>query len=279
MTETIDPPRDFDTLRADLLNRRASLPKRLTQVAAYAIDNPDEIAFGTVASIAVQAGVQPSTLVRFAQALGFAGFSDMQKVFRSRLRDGVTDYRERLSALRARDSDGGAEGLLAGFCEAAAFSLARIRQQVDGPAMTRCLDILAGAETVYLVGNRRSFPVASYLSYAFTKIGIRNTLVDGVAGMAAEAIRFAGPDDAALCVSFTPYSPATLDLAGQFVAQKVPVVSVTDSAFSPLTQSSSAWIEIVEADFGGFRSVAGTFVVAIALAVALGERRGLAGQV
>jgi DNA-binding MurR/RpiR family transcriptional regulator len=55
MTEiatAIAPPKDFDALRAAILERRSTLPKRLMQVAAYALDNPDEIAFRTAASIA-----------------------------------------------------------------------------------------------------------------------------------------------------------------------------------------------------------------------------------
>ena len=84
------PPQDFDALRARLIADGDNLPKRLRQAAAYAIDHPDEIAFGSAASIAARAHIQPSTLVRFAQALGYAGFSDLQRVFRSRLRGLVT---------------------------------------------------------------------------------------------------------------------------------------------------------------------------------------------
>jgi len=273
MTDTTTPPRDFETLRAALIERRDALPKRLTQVAAFAIDNPDDIAFGTVAAIAAEAQVQPSTLVRFAQALGYAGFSDMQKVFRSRLREGVVDYRERLDALKSREEASGPAGLVEGFAEAAAFSLTRLRQSLDPAALERIVDILVGAETIYVIGQRRAFPVASYLAYALSKIGVRNILVDNVASMAPETLRFATAADALLAVSFTPYAPVTVELARDLAAQKVPIAAITDSAFSPLTQVSSAWVEIVEADFGGFRSVAGTFVLAIALAVAVGERR------
>ena len=46
-------------------------PRRLAQVAVYAIESPDNIAFGTVAGVAAEAKVQPSTLVRFAKALGY----------------------------------------------------------------------------------------------------------------------------------------------------------------------------------------------------------------
>ena len=93
------PPQDFDALRSAILERKHELPKRLMQVAAYALDNPDEIAFGTAASIALSANVQPSTLVRFAQHFGFDGFSGLQLLFRARMRDRNSSYEDRLRSL------------------------------------------------------------------------------------------------------------------------------------------------------------------------------------
>src|SRR6185312_16544490 len=98
--ETSEAPRDFAALKALILMRSQTLPRRLAQVASFALDNPDEIAFGTAASIALKAEVQPSTLVRLSQALGYQGFSDLQQVFRSRLRERVLNYDERLQQLR-----------------------------------------------------------------------------------------------------------------------------------------------------------------------------------
>ena len=62
----IDPPHDFNKLRDLIVEARNTMPKRLAQVAAYTIEFPDDIAFGTVSRISEQAAVQPSTLVRFA---------------------------------------------------------------------------------------------------------------------------------------------------------------------------------------------------------------------
>ncbi|MGO8403948.1 RpiR family transcriptional regulator, partial [Rhizobium ruizarguesonis] len=59
-------PRDFDSLRSTIIERKANMPKRLAQVAAFALGTPDEIAFGTTASIAAAYDVQPSPLVRLA---------------------------------------------------------------------------------------------------------------------------------------------------------------------------------------------------------------------
>ncbi len=65
MSETgAAPPADFESLKAQVVGNQVKLPKRLKQAAAYALENPDEIAFGTAASIAQAASVQPSTLVR-----------------------------------------------------------------------------------------------------------------------------------------------------------------------------------------------------------------------
>jgi DNA-binding MurR/RpiR family transcriptional regulator len=51
------------------------------------------------------------------------------------------------------------------------------------------------------------------------------------------------------------------------------VLSITDSTFSPLVQSSTLWLEVAEADYGAFRSLSASFAVAMTLAVAVGEKR------
>ena len=63
MTAILSPPRDFAALKALITERAPALSKRLTQIAAFALERPDEVAFGTVSSIAEQAQVQPSALV------------------------------------------------------------------------------------------------------------------------------------------------------------------------------------------------------------------------
>jgi DNA-binding MurR/RpiR family transcriptional regulator len=267
-------PRDFPALRALIAARAPTLPRRLTQVASFALDNPDDIAFGTAASVAQRSGVQPSTLVRFSQALGYQGFSDLQDVFRARLRDRVPSYEERLKQLREHGGASKSGLLLQGFADAAERSVADIRLKLDPETLDTAVEILAKAETVYLVGLRRSFPITSYMAYAMGKLGIRNMLVDGIAGLGAEQIGFISPRDAVLAISFTPYASETVTLAHAAKARHAKVVSITDSIFSPIAPIADAWLEIVEADFEGFRSMAATMALAMTLTVAVASRRG-----
>lgn len=269
-------PRSFAALRDALLNRKKSLPKRLAQVAAFTLAHPDEVAFGTAASIAEQAHVQPSALIRFAQALGYQGFSDLQTIFRDRLRERVPSYEERLQALRSTPEEAArAAALFEGFADAAERSVRAVRAQVDPAAIERAAAILAQAETIYLVGQRRSFPVTSYMSYALGKLGVRNVLIGSAAGIDPETAAFATGRDAAFAVSFTPYASTAVNLARQIEAQGAAMVVITDGPLSPIVPQRGLWFEILEADYQGFRPMSATMVLAMTLAVAIAEARRL----
>ena len=274
MTEPPSSPRDFAALKALIAARAPAMPKRLAQIAGFALDNPDEIAFGTVASIAAQADVQPSALVRFSQALGYDGFSDMQEVFRARLRDRILNYGERLQQLREHARETSKSILIfQGFCEASAKSIAALEEKLAPADLDRVVAQLADAETIYLMGLRRSFPIAAYMAYAFGKLGVRAILVDGVGGLAAEQLSFATGKDAVLAISFAPYAAETVAMTQAAAERDVPVLAMTDSPLSPLAQIARQWIEIPEANFEGFRSMAATLTLAMTLCVAVAERR------
>jgi DNA-binding MurR/RpiR family transcriptional regulator len=275
MAMTDAAPKDFATLKALIIERGKTLPKRLGQIAAFALDNPDDIAFGTVASIAEQALVQPSSLIRFSQAMGYQGFSELQEIFRARLRDRVPNYEERIAQLREHArSASKARILFEGFSEAAQKSIADLGSKIDSKVLDKAVARLASAQTIYIIGLRRSFPISSYVAYAFGKLGIRHVLVDALGGLASSDITFATARDAVLAVSFTPYASETVALVTQAARAHVPVIAITDSAFSPLARDAEIWFEVAEANFEGFRSLAATLALAMTLTVAVAEKRG-----
>ncbi|MFK4812440.1 MurR/RpiR family transcriptional regulator [Devosia sp. ZW T5_3] len=274
MVEKMQPPGDFDALRAAILERKGELPKRLTQVAAYALDHPDEIAFGTAASIAESAEVQPSTLVRFAQHFGFEGFSGLQLLFRARLRERTSSYEDRLRTL---EQNGAALAesttIFNGFAAAAHRSIDALTAAVDPDAFERTVTLLANAETIYLIAKRRSYPISSYMAYAFGKLKVKYQLVGTAAGIDDDMLAMATPRDAAFAISFSPYASESATQARAMAARGIPVVSLTDSAFSPLAECSREWFEVVEADHAGFRSLSASMAFAMALTVSIAEKR------
>ena len=266
-------PRDFESLRSTIIERKANMPKRLAQVAAFALGNPDEIAFGTTASIAAASDVQPSTLVRLAHHLGYGGFSDLQSIFRERLRDRTLSYEERLVTLEQSSGDDEDANLLSGFIAAANQSVNRLAATVQSDTFTKAVNILAGAETIYLIAKRRSYPLTAHMTYAFSKLNIRHQIVASPNGVDPEMVQFATPKDAAIAASFSPYAADSLNQSQELADRGVPVIAITDSAFSPLAACATHWFEVAEADFAGFRSLSASMALTMALPVAIAERR------
>ena len=212
--------------------------------------------------------------MRFAQHFGFEGFSSLQQIFRARLRERTPGYEDRLKALSANDHSKLESGsIFNGFVAAAHRSLDNIASSVDPEAFERAVDILAKADTIYLIAKRRSYPISSYMAYAFGKLKVRYQLVGTAAGIDDDMLAMATKNDAAFAVSFSPYASESAAQARLLAERKVPVVSLTDSAFSPLAESSKVWFELVEADHAGFRSLSASMAFAMALTVAIAEKR------
>ena len=267
-------PRNFDALRALIASGETGLPRRLAQAAEYALAHPEEFALGTAASIADAAQVQPSTMVRLARHLGYEGFSDLQAIFRDRLKLRASTYEERLRKIEAGMSGDSYEGaLLNGFLAAARKSVDDLANTFSTSEFGRAVGLLAQAETIYLVARRRAFPLASHMAYAFGKLRIRAVTVGSPNGIDAEIVAGAGTGDAAIACSFSPYAPDSIEHARTLAEAGVPVVAITDSALSPLTALASCWLEVSESDFAGFRSLSASMALATALPVAIAERR------
>ena len=102
---------------------------------------------------------------------------------------------------------------------------------------------------------------------------MRAILIDNVGGLGPDQLARATERDALVAITFSPYSSVTINLAQRAKERKTPIVVITDSALGPLAGLADARFEIVESDFGAFRSLAATFCLAMTLAVAVAERR------
>jgi DNA-binding MurR/RpiR family transcriptional regulator len=266
----IAPPQTIDEFHARVAASLDDLPKRLRQCADYVAANSDRIAVSTVAEMAAKADVPPSALMRFCQILGFSGFSEMQKLFRDAYSPSLPDYGTRLANLKSSGA-GSPALLLAEFIESGRLSLETLANSANEAALVQAVQLLAGAGTLHIIGSRRSYPVAAYLSYVFENLNIPAMLHDGAGRLAhSHAVR---EGDALIAISFAPYSAETLELAAIARARGVVVVALTDSLASPLAQHSNAVLPVFEVDFGAFRALTATIALALALAVAVAAAR------
>jgi DNA-binding MurR/RpiR family transcriptional regulator len=211
------PASSFEEFADAVSGAYPRLSPQQQQIAQFVLERPDELALGTVATVAESVGVQPSALIRFANALEFGGFTEMQQVFRSRLLDRSSSYRERIDAMRRSKQPGASAesgaGVLHQFVSEGVTELSHLEDNVQASDLGAAADLICRASRVHVLAQRRAFPVACYLSYALAQLDVRAQLLDGVGGMLPDVLRQVGPDDLLLVASFKNYSSDVIDAA------------------------------------------------------------------
>jgi DNA-binding MurR/RpiR family transcriptional regulator len=269
----VSPPRSAEELRAAILERYEGLSKRLQQIARYVLDEPNEVALETLAVLAERSGVQPSAIVRFAKTFGFDGATQMQRLFRDGLLSGhaALGYSERVRQF-SRAVDARAAGdpseILAEFIEGNGLALRNLSQTVGAKELNAAVEMIAAADIVYLVGFRRSFPVASYLAYSLQQVGKRIVFVDGVAALHRQQVKTMTPQDLLIAVSFHPYAEETVQVIEAAVERRARVLTLSDSLVSPVSKPADVVLQVRDAEIRNFRSLAASVCLAQALVIA-----------
>jgi len=263
----------YDELRGAIAQRHRALSGRLQQIAEFVLDHPTDVALGTVAEVAERSGVPPSAIVRFAHALGFGGFTEMQQVFRSRLVAGVApSYKARLARMKSEEKSvlgRKPTAVLSRFVSEAQSSLVTLSQSAHARELDAATAILAKARDIYLLGLGGSFPVATHLAYVLRKLGRRVVLLDGIGGSIHEQSHPSGTDDALVAISFRNYYPDTARLFPELVARGVPAISITDSLLSPIVEGAKVVFEIQDMPEPALRTLVAPMCLVQALAISL----------
>ncbi|MET0533295.1 MAG: MurR/RpiR family transcriptional regulator [Steroidobacter sp.] len=265
-------PSDPEKLRAEIVKNYDQLSPRLQQVAKYVLDNPNDMALQTLAVIAERSSVQPSTIVRFAKTFGYDGASQMQELFRDEMltQPPSPSYAERIRQFTRRAGTAGAlapHDVMQEFADNNILALEHLKNSVRKVDLERAIDMIRTANAVYLVGLRRSFPVASYLAYALRHVDKRAYLLDGVAGMLAEQSSLLTSKDLLIAISFHPYAPETAEVAAACKEQKARIIAITDSRLSPIAGAADLCFEIKDAEVRQFRSLTASLCLAQTLVI------------
>jgi DNA-binding MurR/RpiR family transcriptional regulator len=142
------------------------------------------------------------------------------------------------------------------FADSNILALEHLKDSVRKADLERAIDLIRAANTVYIVGLRRSFPVASYLAYALRHVDKHAYLLDGVAGMLTEQAGMLNSKDLLVAISFNPYAP-----------EKARIIAITDSRLSPIAGPADLCFEIKDAEVRQFRSLTASLCLAQSLVI------------
>jgi DNA-binding MurR/RpiR family transcriptional regulator len=270
--EAVAPAASFDSLRAVIHQRFDHLSPHLQRIATLALDDPNGFALATVAAVAEQARVQPSSVIRFAKQLGYRGFSDLQRVFKVRLVEGAPSRRERiLDRQQQAHRPGDPLAVLHDCADANIHYLERLKAAIAGEDLARALVMLQEARSIHVIGLRRAFPLAAYMFYGLIRSERRCQLLDAVGGMVPQQVATMGASDLLVAIAFAEYAPLTVEVVQDAHIRGIPTLAITDSELSPLARNASLAFLIEDLAAHRFRPLSAAMCLIQTLIVGLGD--------
>ena len=187
-------------------------------VANYLNENLNDVAFCTLEEIADRIGVSTTTIIRFSRALGYSGYSDMQKDIQSSLQTKAS-LPERLITLEQYP----ANTLLAESFQNDILNIQHTLEAQNDQELQRVIHAISSAPNVYVLGMRSSFSVAHYMASRLSEIRENIHLIQSVGMLYPEEIVSAKEGDIILPCAISSLSyknsyAAPLSLSNYLIA-------------------------------------------------------------
>jgi DNA-binding MurR/RpiR family transcriptional regulator len=223
-------PDSFDQLAALIRARFSELSPQFQMGAAFLLDHPDEVAVSSMRKVAERAQVQPASLVRLSQQLGFPGWNELRNLFVARVRTRPEPLTTRARSLvKANAKDALANDLLVAQqhnLDVTAAHNARVTVETAR--------LLRRAPHVHVAGFRSCYAVAFGLVYGYRLFRSSVSLLSGEAGTLEMQLRTIARDSATIVISFAPYSVEAARVAEAALEKGSKLIAITDSAVSPI---------------------------------------------
>jgi len=199
-------------------------------IAQFIIDHYDKAAFMTAAKIAETVDVSESTVVRFASALGYSGYPEMQKALQVLIKNKLTTV-QRISL---NDDVNDKLKLHKRNLKNEMNNLRYLYDHFDMEALDKATELILEADRVFVLGLRTSSTLSNYLGF-YLDVILNNAKVlnnSGVNSLYEEIIRIK-EDDLLIIISYPRYSRTTLDAARFVKERNTKILAITDTEESP----------------------------------------------
>jgi len=223
------------TLSAEIRARFDEFSRSQKDVGQYIVDHLDEASFHTAEELARRANTSSSTVVRFAQALGFEGFPELQAAARD-------EYR------RAREGEGSTPEVAnpplfpidqTEFEAALAADHTNVEEtarRVDRDEIDATVELISRAERTVLCGTDQMAFFASYLRHLLMLLDLR---CEVVASPSQEGLAKLGRiDENTVLVGFSAGRPHPLVVRAMKLARnrRAATIAIADATLSEVAK-------------------------------------------
>lgn len=259
-----------DNLLNKIEERMPTFSKSQRYLGEYILNHFEKASFMTAAKLGLAVNVSESTVVRFANEMGYEGYPEMQKALQNFSRNRLT-AQQRLDITSDRIGDGNVlKNILAQDIE----RIKNTSDTISEESFNKVVEKICGAKKIYIYGAMSSNIIASFLDNYMQLIfdNVHYVQPSNICAVYEQLIRMTS-EDVFIAISFPRYSKSTLKATVFAKETGANIIAMTDSISSPLSPYADELL-LSKSDMVSFAdSLVAPLSVANALIVALSIKK------
>lgn len=230
MKDSKQEVKDSKYLISHIQSQYTRFSKGQKLIAQYILKNYDKVAFMTACKLGETVGVSESTVVRFANALGYSGYPKLQDALQELIKNKLTTV-QRVDMIKESNDD---SAILKKIVKSDIDNIKDTLDEIDEKAFEEAANRILKAKRIYILGMRSSFTIAQYLGFYLGIILDSVHVIRTDMGDAFEQVVKINEDDVLIAVSFPRYSKKSYQVVSYAKEKGAHIVSLTDSPFAPV---------------------------------------------
>ncbi|TQR87037.1 MurR/RpiR family transcriptional regulator [Mycobacterium hodleri] len=239
-----------------------SLSKAERRVGRALLADYPSAGLASAARLAERAEVSPPTVLRFAQTLGYEGFTDLQVALRAELTAQSNGPITRLPATPAGSADAGPLDRLLHQARAQNERAEETLAQMPGPAVDAAIALLADtSRPLYLHGGRFSHLLAMHLAAHLEQLRPGVRLLTDPTGRDLGTMIELTRRDVVMLFDYHRYQRSAADLAARVHRAGATVLLVTDDLACPVAPEAEVVLTASSTVGTTYQSMAAGFLL------------------
>lgn len=210
------------------------LSKGQKLIAEFIINDYDKAAFMTAAALGDTLGVSESTVVRFANTLGYGGYRELQRELQSLIKNKLTTV-QRLSFAKEYSND---KHDILKVMEKDMENIKKTINEIDLKSFHDAIDLILKGKHIYIIGLRSSSFLAGYLGFYMNFLLKNVRLINSGPNDVFENLLKVDSEDVVIGITYPRYSKRTLEALDYAKEKGCGIISITDSYISPAAQKA-----------------------------------------
>ena len=260
----------MNNLLSDIQQNINSYSKSQKKIAKFILEQYDKAAFMTAQKLGNEVGVSESTVVRFANTLGYEGFPELQEDLREIAKNKLTTlqrYEIMLEKLGNKD-------ILSKVINSDISNLKSTLEQIDKEDFDVAVETILRSDKIYVLGVRSSSSLASFFGFYLNLLLENVKLVSSTsASEMFEQILKVKEGDVVIGITFPRYSRRTVKALEYAKSQGASVIGITDTPQSPITHCSDISLYAQSSMVSFVDSLVAPLSLINALIVAIGMKK------